>query len=157
MSETEQPTGADDASDDSLLQRMKEKAKEVQGVVAEKLAETAEAAQDKLRDKLNEVNEILPVIRQLGYSVDAVQIGLGLLPEVGIDVSGLAKTMDEATYQRVLEEQADNKVTVLILRTLQTTSTWQQKIQLMDMGCDQATITLGLPPKMTLKFQKSRS
>jgi hypothetical protein len=41
------------------------------------------------------------------------------------------------------------------LRTLQTTSSWQQKIHFIDMGCDQATITLGIPPKITLKFAKA--
>lgn len=143
--------------EESLFQRMKDKAKEVQSSVAEKIAETSEAAQDKVREKLNDLNNLLPAIRELGYSVDAVQIGIGLLPDVGIDVSGLAKTMDEATYERVLEEQQENKVISLILKTLHTASTWQQKIQLMEMVSDQATITLGIPPKLTLKFQRVTS
>ncbi len=42
----------------------------------------------------------------------------------------------------------------LVLRALQTTSMWQQKIAFMDLGCDRATITLGIPPKITLKFDK---
>lgn len=143
--------------EESLFQRMKEKAKEVQSSVAEKIAETSEAAQDKVREKLNDLNNLLPAIRELGYSVDAVQIGIGLLPDVGIDVSGLAKTMDEATYERVLEEQQENKVISLILKTLHTASSWQQKIHLMEMVSDQATITLGIPPKLTLKFQRVTS
>jgi hypothetical protein len=142
-------------SEASLFQRMKEKAKGVQSSVAEKIAETSEAAQDKFREKLGELNELLPAIRELGYSVNSVQIGIGLLPDVSIDVSGLARTMDVATYERVLEEQKNNKVITLILKTLQTASAWQQKIQLISMGCDQATITLGLPPKLTLKFQQA--
>lgn len=140
---------------ESLLQRMKGKAKEVQSSVAEKIAETSDAAQEKFLEKLNELNDLLPCIRELGYSVEAVEVGVGLLPEVGIEVSGLAKTMDVATYERVMEEQRDKKVLSLILRTLQTTSTWQKKIHLMAMGCDRATITLGIPPKITLKFEKS--
>jgi hypothetical protein len=102
------------------------------------------------------VNDLVPCIQALGYSVDGIQVGIGLLPDVNIDVSGLAKVMDEATYDRVLEEQKDNKLFTLVLKTLQTTSSWQQKIQFMDMGCDQATITLGIPPRITLKFQRAR-
>ena len=132
-----------------------EKAKGMQDSVAEKIAETSEAAQDKFRDKLNELNSILPCIRELGYSVDAIHVGLGLLPDVSIEVSGLAKTMDNETYERVLEAQKDNKLTCLILRALQTTSVWQKKIHFMNMGCDHATVTLGIPPKMTLKFDKT--
>lgn len=60
----------------------------------------------------------------------------------------------EVQYERVLEEQKDKKVLGLVLRALQTTSMWQQKIQLMELGCDRATITLGIPPKITLKFEK---
>ena len=147
---------ADGEADDkaSLFQRLKGKAREVQSTVAEKIAETSEAAQEKLREKLDELDGLLPAIRELGYTVDAVQIGIGLLPEIGIDVSGLARTMDAATYERVLEEQKENKVISLVLRTLQTTSTWQQKIHFAALGCDQATITLGLPPRITLKFTK---
>ena len=165
MAETESPEEVSEETSDenaepaekegSLFQRMKEKAKEVQSSVADKIAETSEAAQDKVREKLNELNSLLPCIRELGYSVDSVQIGIGLLPDVGIDVSGLAKTMDEATYERVLEEQKDNKVISLILRTLHTASSWQQKIHLMEMISDQATITLGIPPKLTLKFHRA--
>jgi hypothetical protein len=139
---------------ESLLRRMKDRAKGVQTSVAEKLAETSEAAQDKLREKLNELNEMLPVIRELGYTVEGIDVGVGLLPEVGINVSGLTHTMDVATYERVLEEQKDKKMLGLILRTLQTTSAWQQKIHFMDMSCDRATITVGIPPKVTLKFEK---
>ena len=40
---------------------------------------------------------------------------------------------------------------------LQTTSSWQQKIHIMGMGCDRATITLGIPPKISLKFDKQTS
>ena len=156
--ENAEPADKEESADkESLFQRMKDKAKEVQSSVAEKIAETSEAAQEKVRDKLNELNSLLPCIRELGYSVDSVQIGIGLLPDVGIDVSGLAKTMDEATYERVLEEQKENKVISLILRTLHTASSWQQKVHLMEMISDQATITLGIPPKMTLKFHKAVS
>lgn len=163
MAETEQteekpePEPSEGEEKESLFQRMKDKAKEVQSSVAEKIADASEAAQDKVREKLNELNSLLPCIRELGYSVDAVEIGIGLLPEVGIDVSGLSKTMDEATYQRVLEEQKDNRVISLILKTLNTASSWQQKIQLMEMVSDQATITLGIPPKLTLKFNRAPS
>ena len=155
--EDEPESSEKDEKEESLFQRMKEKAKEVQSSVAEKIADASEAAQDKVREKLNELNSLLPCIRELGYSVDAVQIGIGLLPEVGIDVSGLSKTMDEATYQRVLEEQKENRVISLILKTLNTASSWQQKIQLMEMVSDQATITLGIPPKLTLKFNRAPS
>ncbi|HKE14426.1 MAG TPA: hypothetical protein VKB80_06165 [Kofleriaceae bacterium] len=147
--------GAVEEKGESLLQRVKDKAKGVHGAVADKLAETSEAAQEKVREKLAELNELVPTIRALGYSVDGIQVGIGLLPDVGIDVSGLARTMDAAAYERVLEEQKDNKVVSLIVRTLQTTSSWQQKIHFIDMGCDQATITLGIPPKVTLKFAKA--
>ena len=141
---------------ESLFQRLKGVARDVQSTVAEKIAETSEAAQEKLREKLDELNGLLPAIREVGYTVDAVQVGIGLLPEIGIDVSGLARTMDAEAFERVMEEQKENKVIGLILRTLQTTSSWQQKIHFANLGCDQATITLGLPPRITLKFTKDQ-
>jgi hypothetical protein len=139
----------------ALLQKLKDKAKDVRSSVAEKISEASEAGQEKLKEAMGEVNGIVPALGELGYSVESIQLGVGLIPDISIEVSGLTKTMDEATFHRVLEEQAGNKVLSVVLRTLQSASALQHKLHIMGMRSDTAVITLGLPPKLTLKFKKT--
>jgi hypothetical protein len=138
----------------SVFQRMKDKAKDVQTGVTEKISKASEAGWAKLKDTTAEVDEILPAIRELGYSVDGIQIGVGLIPDIVIEISGLTKTMDEPSYQRILEERKDKKLLCSVLRTLQTASGLHDKVHIAGMKSDTAAITLGLPPKVNLKFTK---
>ena len=136
-----------------LLQKLKDKAKGVKDSVADKVAEASEAGQEKLKEAVAEVDGIVPALRELGYAVEGIQVGVGLLPDIGIEVSGLTKTMDEATFHRILEEHKDNKVLTVVVRSLQTASALQHKIHIMGMRADTAVVVLGLPPKLTLKFK----
>lgn len=71
-----------------------------------------------------------------------------------IEISGLTKTMDEQSYQRLLKEKKDEKLLSSVLRTLQTASTLHDRVHIAGMKSDAAAITLGLPPKVNLKFTK---
>jgi len=48
----------------------------------------------------------------------------------------------------------DKKLLCSVLKTLQAASGLHDKIHIVGMKSDSATITLGLPPKITLKFKK---
>ena len=143
-----------DENSESIVQRMKDKAQEMQSSIAEKLTEVSETGMEKLKDTAGELDELLPLIRDLGYSVDGIQIGVGLVPDAAIEIGGLTKTMDENAYHRILDEQKDKKVLCGVLRALQTASALHHKIHIVGMRSDSATITLGLPPKINLKFKK---
>jgi len=109
---------------------------------------------EKLAELTREIEEIQPFIRELGYALESIQMGVGLIPDIAIEISGLTKIMDEDIYNKILEENRDKKVTISVLKTLQMASLLQRKIKIMGMRSDYATITLGLPPKINLKFKK---
>lgn len=138
----------------SIFQKMKGRAKEMQADLAEKITQASEAGSNKLRETVEELNEILPVVHDLGYAVDGITVGVGLIPDIAIDISGLSKKMDEETYQRILKEKEDKKLLCAVLRTLQTSSGLHDKIHISGMKSDSATISLTLPPKINLKFKK---
>jgi hypothetical protein len=139
-----------------MLSRLKDTALAVHANVTEKIADASEAGMEKLQEVMEEVDELRPFLQELGYSIEGIQIGIGLIPDVSIDIGGLSKTIPEETYQRILEEQKDRKLLVSILKALQTASALQHKVHFLGMRSDNASITLGLPPKMSLKFKKSR-
>lgn len=127
----------------------------MQDGVEDKIADVSEAAQDKVEKAINDVNEILPVIQELGYTVDGVNIAIGIIPDITIDISGLAKTIEDTKYQQILEEHKGHTLRISVVKALQTMSSMHQKIRFGQMESDNASITLGLPPKITLKFKKN--
>jgi hypothetical protein len=143
-----------DEKSGSVFQIMKDKAKGVQTGLAGTISKASEAGSTKLKEMTDEVDEILPLIRELGYSVDGIQVGVGLIPDIVIEISGLTKTLDEKAYRRILEEKKDKKLLCSVLKTLQTASGLHDKIHIVGMKSDSAAITLGLPPKINLKFKK---
>lgn len=144
---TEKITDASEAS--------KEKLQEVQANIAEKINDASEVGMEKLQELMAEVDEISPILRELGYTLESLQVSVGLIPNVSIDIGGMTKTMPEETYQKVLEEHKDRKILISVVKTLQTVSALQQKVHFMGMRSDMVTITLGLPPKVILKFNKT--
>ncbi|MEN6311286.1 MAG: hypothetical protein ABFD80_07075 [Acidobacteriota bacterium] len=143
-----------DNKNGSVFRMMKDKARGVQAGIAGKISQASEVGLTKLKEMTDEVNEILPLIGELGYSVESIQVGVGLIPDIIIEISGLTKKMDEEAYRRILAEKEGKKLLGNVLRTLQTTSGLHDKIHIAGMKSDTGTLTLGLPPKITLKFKK---
>jgi hypothetical protein len=138
-----------------MLDKLKNKANEVHASFAEKIAETSETSLEKLQEMMAEVDEISPFLRELGYTVESIHVEIGLIPSVSMDIGGMTKTMPEETYQKILEEQSERKILISVIKTLQAASTLQQKVHFMGMLSDNVTITLGVPPKVSLKFKKT--
>jgi len=90
--------------DRSLTGRFKGKVQDVQSGISVALSGASEAGVEKFKGAVEEVNALLPLVSELGYSVDAVGFGIGLVPDVSIQVSGLTQTMDETIYRRILDE-----------------------------------------------------
>lgn len=144
----------DNVKNGSIFQKMKDKARGMQTEIADKISQASEAGSSMLRETGEELNEIVPLLRELGYAAESIQIGIGLIPDISIEISGLTKKMDENAYQRVLEEKKDKKLVCSLLKALQTQSVLQDKIHIVGMKSDSAVITLTIPPKMNLKFKK---
>ena len=143
-----------DQKNESIVQQMRGRAQEMQNRVTEKLADASGGGREMLKEMADELDETLPLIRELGYSVDGVVIGLGLIPDVQIQISGLSKTMDDDAYHRILDQQRDRKLLCSVLRALQTASSMHDRLHILGMHSDAATITLGVPPKISLKFER---
>jgi hypothetical protein len=138
-----------------LLKKFKDKTKDISTSVTEKISDAAQAGQDKLEESMGDIDGITSAIRELGYSLNGISIGVGLIPDIQFELSGLTKTMDDGTFERIMEEQKEKKIVCAALKALQTASTLQNRIHIMGMRSDVAAITLGIPPKVTLKFKKN--
>jgi hypothetical protein len=146
---------ATDSTEESMFNKLKGKAMEVHASVTEKITDASEASMEKIQEAIAELDEVSPFLCELGYTVEGIKIGVGLIPDVSIDIGGMTKTMPVETYVRILEEHKDKKILISIVKTLQTVSALQHKVHFMGMRSDNITITLGLPPKVSMNFRKT--
>jgi hypothetical protein len=140
---------------DSVLRRLKDRAEGLQAGVSEKLDAVSGSGMEEFKERIAELNEMIPLISELGYSVEDIRLGIGLLPEVGISISGLTKTMPDEAYNRIIVEQKEKPLLIGTIKALQNASAMQHRIHIMGMRADTASITLGFPPKIMLEFKKA--
>jgi len=125
---------------------------ELRDQVAVKAAELKAAGLEKLTELLNDFNAALPVLREAGYTLNGVEVGVGLPPEVKAEFVVSAE-VEPANIERVLAEHADKKFTVLLMKAMHQAWQIQARIKLAGglkpLGL---SVDLGIVPRVTIKF-----
>lgn len=114
----------------------------------------ANSASDAVSKLLDEFNAALPTMKALGFSVEDIQVGMGLLPEINAKLVASADNVDVKAIDGIIEKKSEQKTLVAVLKTLQTA--YNVRDQLGDLGLKGVVIdlTLGLPPKVAIGFMK---
>jgi predicted regulator of amino acid metabolism with ACT domain len=103
---------------------------------------------------LDEFNATLPVMQALGFSVEDLQVTMGLLPEVSVKSTAAAANINIKALEELIKTKSEQKTLVALLKALQTA--YNLRDQLGDLGLKGIVIdmTLGLPPKISIGFIK---
>lgn len=139
--------GAPQSAAGSILDRAK-RAKEQ---IASSFGELKDAGVGKVLETLDDFNSALPVLREAGYTLSDVNIGIGLPPTV----SASFVSSDDVSPEKVehlLAEQADNKFTLLLMKSLYQAWQLQQKIKIVGLKPKGISVVIGLIPVVTIKF-----
>ncbi len=120
-----------------------------------KARELSSSASDAVSKLLDEFNAALPTMRALGFSVQDIQVGMGLLPEIRAKLTASAADVDVKVLDEPIEKKSEHKTLVTVLKGLQTA--YNVRDQLGDLGLNVVAIdvTLGLPPHVGVGFVKS--
>lgn len=112
------------------------------------------SASDAVSKLLDEFNAALPTMKALGFSVEDIQVGMGLLPEVNVKLTASADNVDVKAFDGIIAKKSEQKTLVAVLKTLQTA--YNVRDQLGDLGLKgvEIDLTLGLPPKVSIAFMK---
>jgi predicted regulator of amino acid metabolism with ACT domain len=123
----------------------------------ERAQELTGSASDAVSKMLDEFNAALPTMRALGFNVADLKITAGLLPEVSAKLTASASDVDEKALDDLIQEKADQKTLVAVLKGLKTA--YNVRDQLGDLGLNgvEVDVTLGLPPSIRIGFLKSPS
>jgi hypothetical protein len=115
------------------------------------LTDTASAGVSKF---LDEFNAALPTLKALGFSVQEIQVSMGLLPEIHAKLVDSAANIDVKVLDDLIKKAGEQKSLVAILKGLQTA--YNLRDQLGDLGLSAVVIDLklGIPPSVGIGFLK---
>jgi len=116
---------------------------------AQELTGTATEAAGKFVD---EFNEALPTMRALGFTISDLQVGMGLVPEIGAKLIASTDTIDVKKIKELIEKNPENKTLVGALKALQAAYNIKQQIGDLPLKGVEIAVKLGLPPHIGVGF-----
>lgn len=143
----------------SVAQQIKEKAGAALGESTQGLQETMEKfdlgglGPEAMKSLADEVNELMPVIKQAGYHVEGVDLTASINPKVylrckmEIDISAEERQKLEATLTH-------KRISGVVVRALFRVSDAQKKFQFGAMRPAGVVIELGLSPSVTVTYRE---
>lgn len=125
------------------------------GNFGDKLQEMAVPGIDSINKVLDEFNTALPTVRALGFTVEDLQISVGLLPKISVKLVASADHIDVKELDKIIKDKPDQKLLVTVLKALQLA--YNLKDPLGDLGLKGVVIDLklGIPPEVGISFLKS--
>jgi hypothetical protein len=120
-------------------------------VAASKVGDLKDAGLRMVMETLDDFNAALPIVREAGYTLNGVDVGIGLPPKVSASFLA-SEEVSQENVERVLAEHAEKKFTMLLVRALYQAWLLQQKIAVVGLKPKGLSVEIGLIPIVTVKF-----
>jgi hypothetical protein len=101
--------------------------------------------------RLADFNAALPALREVGYTLDGMNIDLGVPPKIVANFSGGDSAPDEKV-EELLKENAGHDLTVLLVKSIHQATKLQARITIKGLRPRGLSIEIGLVPKVVVKF-----
>jgi hypothetical protein len=112
-----------------------------------KTHDLAGSASDTVEKLLDDFNAALPTMQALGFTVEDIQVAMGLLPEVNAKLVAAAANIDVKALDEMIGKRSEQNTLITVLKALQTA--YDLRDQLGDFGLKGVVVDvkLGLPPE----------
>lgn len=120
-----------------------------------KMPELADAATETAGKYVNELNEALPTMRALGFTVKDLRVGMALIPEIGAKLIASTDTVDAKKIKELIEKHPENKTVVGMLKALLLAYNVKQQVGDLPFKGVEIDVTMGLPPRIGVSFVSS--
>ena len=117
------------------------------GATAAAAEKVAGAALQKGQDLMRELNDTIPTLKALGFSVSNVRFGMGIVPEIGATLTGSVDTLDPQKLKELIERHRENKTVATILEALRTAANLKDELSAVGFKGVKTDVKVGLPPK----------
>jgi hypothetical protein len=113
-----------------------------------------EASTDKLITLTNDVLGLAPLIEQTGFRLENANVDITIPP--GISFSFVKqKEIDPADIAKLLEENKDKELLKIMVNALQKADALQKGMNLSHYSFTGISLRLGLPPDVSIKFNRN--
>ncbi len=117
-----------------------------------KAQELAGAATDAAGKMVDEFNEALPTMRGLGFTMQDLHVGMGLVPEIGAKLVASTDTIDAKKIKELIDKSPENRTLVATLKALLLAYNVKQQIGSIPFKGVEVDVKLGLPPHIGVGF-----
>ena len=128
-----------------------DKAKQTAADVKDKVGDPSGKVGDAILAVVNDLNDALPHLSKAGYTMDELEIEVGIPPKLTPHFS-VDETLAENTKQSLTDLEG-NTVGYALFKALLKAADLQQKIVINDMSFDRIEIELGLIPAVRLSYK----
>ena len=129
-----------------------DKAKQTAADVKDKVGDPTGKVGDAILTVVNDLNDALPHLSKAGYTMDELEIEVGIPPKL-IPHFSVDETLAENTKQSLTDLEG-NTVGYALFKALLKAADLQQKIVINDMSFDRIEIELGLIPAVRLSYKQ---
>jgi len=132
------------------MAELKTAVEEVKG----KVAEVGAVVFEQLGKSQHELNETIPILKGLGFSVRNFRVDLALVPVIRLTLVGNIAAIEPDQLKDAVNKYKEKKLLVSVLEALRTAALL--KNQLGDLGFQgvSADIVLSVPPAVNVEFLK---
>ena len=110
------------------------------------------SATDTVIKMMDEFNAAMPTLRGLGFSLQDLQMSMGLLPEVSARLIATAADIDSKVLDEAIKKRSEQTLLVVLLKALQTAYNLREPLGDLGLSRVAVDVTLGLPPKVGIGF-----
>ena len=109
------------------------------------------SGQDKIKESISTFSEYSSLFKEAGYELGSINANVSLPPEISITF----KYLDSAPVEKrdgLIQKAKDNKVAVIILKSLFKASDFSESIKLGNYKLKTISVKLGLIPGISISF-----
>lgn len=117
------------------------------------LSDIKDAGSEKVSTFVNDILGLAPLIEVAGFNIKEFLVEAGIPPGISLSFSK-EKDVDDATIDKLLEENKDKEMLSLIVRALQKADALQKGMKLSDYKFRGLNMKIGLPPAVILRFSR---
>ena len=109
------------------------------------------SGQDKIKDSLTTFSEYSSLFKEAGYEVGSINASVSLPPEISVTFKYLQSASEEKRAS-LSEKAKENKVAVIVLKSLFKASDFSESIKLGSYQLKSITVKLGLIPGISISY-----
>ncbi len=133
------------------LNKFTESLKDKVAGATEFINDVKDESKQKLVSYVNGLGEILPIIAETGYRLNAIDIEVSIPPGVNLQFEKVQDVSKEK-IDSILEQNKDKTLLKGIVTSLVAADEFHKKVQLGNYAFTEITIDLSIPPKVHIKF-----